>query len=168
MRGATTQVGSLLGPGESLLVDHYLGKGSVRAIEELRRTNIAAGSRLGAAFATALGPESQPRHAATVVAPDALRLRRVEVAMVESVDCAGRTWFYDDYGVVRDVMQNHVSQMLALALCAVGSDAGDAGAYNSTCVACGARSTGARLLTLPSPPPSRMAARPGRPTGHGD
>lgn len=116
----------MLGHGESFLVDHYLGKGSVRAVEELRRANVAAGSRLGASFAAALEPQARP-HGAPVPS-DALRLRRVEVAMLESVDCAGRTWFYDDYGVVRDVMQNHVSQMLALALSAVPTDVDEAGA----------------------------------------
>ena len=41
---------------------------------------------------------------------------RIEVAMMETEDCAGRTGFYDKYGVIRDVFQNHLSEMLALIL----------------------------------------------------
>ena len=45
---------------------------------------------------------------------DAAHVSRVEVAMKESIGAAGRTGFYDRYGVVRDVMQNHLMEMLAL------------------------------------------------------
>jgi hypothetical protein len=38
-----------------------------------------------------------------------------EVVMNEKETCEGRTTFYDEYGVIRDVMQNHLTQ--------VGSDA---------------------------------------------
>lgn len=34
--------------------------------------------------------------------------------MKEQLDCAGRTDFYDDVGVVRDVMQNHLTELLVL------------------------------------------------------
>ena len=45
---------------------------------------------------------------------DARSVVRVEVVMKETVDCAGRTGFYDEYGVVRDVLQNHLTELLAL------------------------------------------------------
>ena len=38
----------------------------------------------------------------------------VEVVMQETEDCRGRTWFYENYGALRDVHQNHLSEMLAL------------------------------------------------------
>ena len=34
--------------------------------------------------------------------------------MTETEDCEGRTKFYDEYGVLRDVHQNHLSEMAAL------------------------------------------------------
>ena len=46
---------------------------------------------------------------------DRHHVSRVEVAMKESIGVAGRTGFYDRYGVARDVMQNHLMEMLALA-----------------------------------------------------
>ena len=41
-------------------------------------------------------------------------VKRVEIVMSEEEDCKGRTKFYNEYGVVRDVLQNHLSEMLAL------------------------------------------------------
>jgi hypothetical protein len=38
-------------------------------------------------------------------------VERVEVVMKETDDCKGRTGFYDAYGVLRDVHQNHLTQM---------------------------------------------------------
>ena len=38
-------------------------------------------------------------------------VERVEVVMKETEDCEGRTGFYDAYGVLRDVHQNHLTQM---------------------------------------------------------
>jgi hypothetical protein len=35
----------------------------------------------------------------------------VDVSMTETEDAAGRTAYYDQYGVVRDVMQNHLTQV---------------------------------------------------------
>jgi hexose-6-phosphate dehydrogenase len=38
----------------------------------------------------------------------------VEVSMKETEDCEGRTSFYEGYGVIRDVLQNHLTQVLVL------------------------------------------------------
>lgn len=38
----------------------------------------------------------------------------VEVSMKETEDCQGRTSFYEGYGVIRDVLQNHLTQVLVL------------------------------------------------------
>ena len=76
---------------EVLCVDHYMGKDGVRGIREFRRKN-----------------------------PDYLsnslikKIERVEIQMVETEDCKGRTSFYDEVGVVRDTMQNHLMMMLSL------------------------------------------------------
>ena len=45
--------------------------------------------------------------------------------MKEKVDCAGRAGYYDDYGVIGDIHQNHLSEMLALATMELGLRAED-------------------------------------------
>ena len=43
--------------------------------------------------------------------------RRVDVVMTETEHVGGRSKFYDEYGVVRDVMQNHLTlALIQLAL----------------------------------------------------
>ena len=41
-------------------------------------------------------------------------VERVEIVMKETEHCAGRTGFYNQYGVIRDVLQNHLTEMAAL------------------------------------------------------
>lgn len=41
-------------------------------------------------------------------------IERVEIVLKERGDCKGRTNFYDHYGVVRDVMQNHMTELLVM------------------------------------------------------
>ena len=41
-------------------------------------------------------------------------VRRVSITMAESFDIAGRGWFYDEVGAIRDVVQNHLLQMVGL------------------------------------------------------
>eukprot|EP00667_Euglena_gracilis_P002742 EG_transcript_2747 len=73
-------------------IDHYLGKESVSQIVPFRVLNRKL-----------LEPIWNKEH-----------ILRVEVVMKEELDAAGRTAFYDQYGVIRDVMQNHLTEMLAL------------------------------------------------------
>ena len=75
-------------------IDHYLGKQALQGIPELFAKN-----------------HDNLRRIMNQVYVD-----RIEVAMMETEDCAGRTGFYDKYGVIRDVFQNHLSEMLALIL----------------------------------------------------
>ena len=42
------------------------------------------------------------------------RVERVEICCLEEVDCEGRGGYFDAYGIIRDVMQNHLAQLLAL------------------------------------------------------
>jgi hexose-6-phosphate dehydrogenase len=74
-------------------IDHYLGKAGVQGIHDFRRANAAV-----------YEPLFSNEHVA-----------RIDVVMKEKVDCAGRAGYYDDYGVIRDIHQNHLSEMLALA-----------------------------------------------------
>ena len=75
-------------------IDHYLGKQALQGIPELFAQN-----------RDTLGHIMNKDY-----------VDKIEVAMMETEDCAGRTGFYDKYGVIRDVFQNHLSEMLALIL----------------------------------------------------
>jgi glucose-6-phosphate 1-dehydrogenase len=42
------------------------------------------------------------------------RVARVDITVAESLGIGGRARFYDHAGVVRDMVQNHLTQLLAL------------------------------------------------------
>ncbi len=71
-------------------VDHYLGKFGVQQILPFRELN--------SELLTPLWNSEQISH--------------VEIAMKERLDVAGRSRFYDRYGVIRDVFQNHLTEIL--------------------------------------------------------
>lgn len=73
-------------------VDHYLGKSIVKQILPFRDAN-----------RDVLEPLLTSDHVA-----------RVEVVMKETIGVQGRIDFYDQYGIIRDVMQNHLTELLAL------------------------------------------------------
>ena len=87
-------LGESLEEEEIYRIDHYLGKAGVRIIHAFRAQN----KDIYEALLTT-------EHVAYV-----------DVVMKEQTDCAGRAGYYDDYGVVRDLHQNHLSEMMALAL----------------------------------------------------
>lgn len=71
-------------------VDHYLGKNGVRQILTFRH-------------------ESKDRlHGYW----NNEHISHIEAVIKEKVDCSGRTRFYDQYGVIRDVFQNHLTEVL--------------------------------------------------------
>ncbi len=72
-------------------IDHFLGKDAVQNLMVFR-------------FANAMLEAVWNRQ----------HIARVTITMAESFDIAGRGWFYDEVGAVRDVVQNHLLQMLAL------------------------------------------------------
>ncbi|MEE6485105.1 hypothetical protein FKM82_014176 [Ascaphus truei] len=71
-------------------IDHYLGKQTVDQILPFRRRNRKH-----------LDPIWNRRH-----------VERVEIVLKETVDAKGRTSFYEEYGVIRDVIQNHLTEIL--------------------------------------------------------
>ena len=73
-------------------VDHYLGKTGVAQILEFRYSNHNLYKDLW----------------------NSDHIERVEIVLKEKNDCKGRTSFYDHYGVIRDVMQNHMTELLVL------------------------------------------------------
>ncbi|NXQ38054.1 G6PE protein, partial [Catharus fuscescens] len=75
---------------EMYRVDHYLGKQAVAHILPFRDQNRRF-----------LDPIWNRHH-----------VERVEVVLKETVDAKGRTSFYEQYGVIRDVLQNHLTEAL--------------------------------------------------------
>ena len=73
-------------------IDHYLGKLGVQALYDFRVKN-----------RDVYEPYLNNKH-----------VERVEIVMKETEHCAGRTGFYNQYGVIRDVLQNHLTEMAAL------------------------------------------------------
>ena len=86
-------VDAQLRPEEVCKVDHYLGKAAVNDIASFRGANRAT-----------YEPLLSHRF-----------VQEIEVVMQETEDCEGRTAFFERYGIVRDVLQNHLSEMLGLA-----------------------------------------------------
>ncbi|NXO81906.1 G6PE protein, partial [Sitta europaea] len=79
---------------EMYRVDHYLGKQAVAHILPFRDQNRQF-----------LDPIWNRHH-----------VERVEVVLKETVDAKGRTSFYEQYGVIRDVLQNHLTEALLFLL----------------------------------------------------
>ncbi|GAB5353216.1 hypothetical protein AAMO2058_000018500 [Amorphochlora amoebiformis] len=81
-------------PEESLYrIDHYLGKELVQNIMTLRFAN-------------------------RIWEPlwNNLHIEKVEIVFKENFGIKGRAGYFDNYGIVRDIMQNHLLQVLALIL----------------------------------------------------
>jgi len=82
-------------PDEAIYrVDHYLGKSGVKQISDLRYHN----------------------HKELTKYWNTENIQAMEIVMMETEGCAGRTNFYDSYGVFRDIHQNHLTEVLALLL----------------------------------------------------
>ena len=73
-------------------VDHYLAKASVQMILKFRCENNPILSEI----------------------LDGQHVERIDVVAKESLTAEGRTGYYDQYGVVRDMVQNHLTQLLTL------------------------------------------------------
>jgi hexose-6-phosphate dehydrogenase len=77
---------------EVLLIDHYCGKMGLLGIPQFYKAN--------------------PDYLAHVIVPD--KIKDIIIHMVETEDVKGRTSFYEDVGVIRDTMQNHLTVMAQL------------------------------------------------------
>ncbi|KAM4588296.1 GDH/6PGL endoplasmic bifunctional protein [Odontesthes bonariensis] len=87
-----SQLGSALKDEEMYRIDHYLGKQVVSKILPFRTENRKY-----------LDPIWNRHH-----------IERVEIVLKETLDVKGRIPFYDQYGVIRDVLQNHLTEVMTL------------------------------------------------------
>lgn len=72
-------------------IDHYLGKEVIQNLMALR-------------FANAVFEPIWNRH----------HVEHVHILWKEDLDLSGRAGYFDPFGIIRDVMQNHLTQILAL------------------------------------------------------
>lgn len=87
-----SQLGSSLKEEEMYRIDHYLGKQVVSKILPFRIENRKF-----------LDPIWNRHH-----------IQRIEIVLKETLDVKGRIPFYDQYGVIRDVLQNHLTEVMTL------------------------------------------------------
>ncbi|XP_029434589.1 GDH/6PGL endoplasmic bifunctional protein [Rhinatrema bivittatum] len=90
---------------EMYRVDHYLGKQVVAEILPFRLQNRQF-----------LDPIWNRHH-----------IERVEIVLKETLDAKGRTSFYEQYGVIRDVIQNHLTEILTYIAMELPSNASNSG-----------------------------------------
>jgi glucose-6-phosphate 1-dehydrogenase len=76
---------------QSYRIDHYLGKEVIQNLLILRFANII------------FEPIWNRNH-----------IDYVSIAFTEEIGCEGRAGYFDNYGIIRDVLQNHLLQILAL------------------------------------------------------
>ncbi|XP_015192413.2 GDH/6PGL endoplasmic bifunctional protein [Lepisosteus oculatus] len=88
----SSQLEKFLKEEETYRIDHYLGKQVVAQILPFRMQNRKL-----------LSPIWNRHH-----------VERVEIVLKETLDVKGRTEFYNQYGVIRDVIQNHLTEVLTL------------------------------------------------------
>ncbi|XP_035488571.2 GDH/6PGL endoplasmic bifunctional protein [Scophthalmus maximus] len=87
-----SQLESSLREQEMYRIDHYLGKQVIAKILPFRIENKKF-----------LDPIWNRHH-----------IERVEIVLKETLDVKGRIPFYDQYGVIRDVIQNHLTEVMML------------------------------------------------------
>jgi glucose-6-phosphate 1-dehydrogenase len=85
------ELGHVFAESQTYRIDHYLGKEVVQNLMVLRFANLV------------FEPIWNRRH-----------IRHVAIRWQEQAGVEGRGGYYDSYGVVRDVMQNHLLQILAI------------------------------------------------------
>jgi glucose-6-phosphate 1-dehydrogenase len=86
-----TTVGKFFDEDNIYRIDHYLGKETVQNLLALRFTNILLGDVW-----------------------DNNSIDHVQISITETVGLEGRAGFYNDVGALRDMVQNHLLQLLCL------------------------------------------------------
>ncbi|KAG2227096.1 hypothetical protein INT45_003826, partial [Circinella minor] len=85
------EIGALFTENEIYRIDHYLGKEMVKNVMTMRFSNI---------FFSQIW--------------DRKYIDNVQITFKETIGTEGRGGYFDDFGIVRDVMQNHLLQVLSL------------------------------------------------------
>ena len=80
-----------LSEDQTYRIDHYLGKEVIQNLLVLRFANLVFQPIWNCQF-----------------------IRSVEIVWKEDLSLEGRGGYFDQYGIIRDVMQNHLVQILAL------------------------------------------------------
>ena len=110
-RELNARLHAVLDEDQILRVDHFLGKQPVMELQCLRFAN------------QALGRAVEPRHSVS----------EIQITMAENFGVEDRGKFYDAVGALRDVVQNHLLQVLAMVAMEppVGASADDAATTRS-------------------------------------
>ncbi len=90
-RGLNAVLAKVFPPGEIFRIDHYLGKETVQNILAMRFAN------------TMFEPLWNSNY-----------VDHVQITMAEDIGIGGRAGYYDGIGAARDVIQNHLLQLMAL------------------------------------------------------
>ena len=90
-RAINDVIGAVFSERRIFRIDHYLGKEAVQNLLALRFAN-------------------------TLFEPlwNKVSIEHVQITVAETVGVEGRFSYYDDYGAIRDMVQNHVLQLLCL------------------------------------------------------
>jgi glucose-6-phosphate 1-dehydrogenase len=84
-------LGEIYAEDQSYRIDHYLGKEVIQNLLVLRFANLI------------FEPIWNRSH-----------IDHVSISWGETIGCEGRAGYFDSYGIIRDVLQNHLLQILAL------------------------------------------------------
>lgn len=87
----SAQLGALFTEDELYRIDHYLGKEMVQNLMVLRFAN------------TVFEPLFNRNH-----------ISSVSISFKEDIGTEGRGGYFDEFGIIRDVLQNHLTQILSL------------------------------------------------------
>ena len=90
-RELTASLAEVLAEENTYRIDHYLGKELIENITVLRFSNIIFQPLWSRAY-----------------------IRNVQICFSENFGTEGRGGYFDNYGIIRDVMQNHLLQVMAL------------------------------------------------------
>ena len=96
-KALSVELSKFLREEEIYVVDHFLGKVGVQQITPFRERNRGSLDRIW----------------------NCDGIQSVEIAIKERIGIEGRAHFYDKYGVVRDVFQNHLTEMLVQTVIAL-------------------------------------------------